>query len=247
MDKRKYFFQIPSIEPQLLNEFPCLPKSYISKLMEEIPGLDNIKTLLKTEMTDINDINSPNWVTNYFKVFPCVNQFRCKSPLCVYYHSSSEKRRSPKHYDYSPELCPAAGNCLQFNLCKKAHNTLEILYHPNIYQSAHCPYMLSHFGCPCSFLCPFIHCNSLEDQVLEEFKKVLKERDDLENVSNGVESHLKEKLEEMGIANFKIYCKCTLKVEYIRIPCGHTACKNCYTTETCIICSTKGKAILITR
>jgi hypothetical protein len=215
--------------------------------MKEIPGIDNIKSLLKTEMLEINDINSPNWVSNYFKVFPCPNQVRCNSPLCVYYHSSSEKRRSPRHFEYSSELCHAAGNCIHFDNCKKAHNKLEILYHPNIYQSAHCPYMLSDFGCPCFFLCPFIHYNSLEDQILEEFKQVLKERDDLENVSNGVESHLKEKIQEMGLVNSKIYCKCAQKVECIRVPCGHTACKNCYTRETCIVCNSEGQCILIAR
>lgn len=246
IEKRKNIFHIPSILPQLRFEFPSIPKSYICKLMEDIPELHNIKSILETHMNEINDINSQNWVMDYYKVFPCNSATNCESPLCVYYHSNSEKRRSPKFFEYFPKMCPSAGNCIQLDSCNHAHNMLEILYHPEIYQSAKCPYLLTDYGCPCIFLCPFIHCLSLEDKVLEEFKDVLKQRDDVEMESNGVECHLKEKLEEYALLNSRANCKCGGGfINYIRVPCGHTACYICYSEKICSICGENGKSIVI--
>lgn len=76
---------------------------------------------------------------------------------CTKYHHEGEKRRDINIIQYLPVLCPNANDCALKNRCNKAHNLIELFYHPQIYKSLYCPYIEKNRKCPFGNLCNFIH------------------------------------------------------------------------------------------
>jgi hypothetical protein len=99
------------------------------------------------------------------KTQPCQLGAKCKG--CNRYHYEGEKRRDLEKIQYAPVLCTRAGNCLQKDRCGKAHNFMEIYYHPQIYRSHQCPYTIKFKQCALGQYCNFIH---LFDEVVVNTK-----------------------------------------------------------------------------
>jgi hypothetical protein len=235
---------IPNIQPQLEEEFPDIPRLYISRLMKEIPELDNIKQVLQNEILQINNIESSTWIMDYFKAFPCSLGVDCNDTFCLYYHFKGERRRIHKYYEYSANLCSSAGSCF-LETCKSAHNENEVLYHPDIYQKSTCPYSTTSEGCPNESLCPFLHNFSYEEQLISKFQEALDQNDQVKRVSNNVHSEIMRKMEEIKDLSEKSTCSCNEIVSYIWVPCGHPACFRCKSMDNCKICQTEGECFKI--
>ena len=76
---------------------------------------------------------------------------------CNKYHYEGEKRRELEKIQYTPMICARAGSCMQQDRCGKAHNFMEIYYHPQIYRSHPCPYTIKLKQCVMGTYCNFIH------------------------------------------------------------------------------------------
>lgn len=90
---------------------------------------------------------------------------------CIYYHSSKDRRRTCV---YSFELCPEADNdCPNGEMCDKAHNRVEQLYHPDKYKVKFCtcfPYKLEQ--CDYGEYCSFAHSEKdIKVKLIHKMKK----------------------------------------------------------------------------
>jgi hypothetical protein len=244
--QRKPKYQIGNILPQLEEEFPDIPTPFIQKLMNEVPGIENIKEILSNEISQINSISSVNWVLDYFKAFPCEKGVDCKDSLCVYFHYIGERRRVHKYQDYSVNLCSSIGNCGNYENCKFSHNENEVLYHPDLYRKNPCPYLKIPEGCPNEFLCPFVHNFSFEEEVLKGFKQALDDNDRIETEKDLVAEQILEKMENIKKLTDRINCVCNKEIRCVWVPCGHTSCLNCSENDSCVVCKTEGECFQIT-
>lgn len=90
-----------------------------------------------------------------FKTQPCKINGQHNPKLCVYYHSSKDRRRSTPH---SHELCSNPDNCPLGDSCPKAHNRVEQLYHPEKYKTKFCSYFPNNLDyCDYQSFCSFAH------------------------------------------------------------------------------------------
>lgn len=103
-----------------------------------------------------------------YKTQKCPNGEKCKG--CNRYHYEGEKRRDFNKIQYSATLCQRAQNCMMQERCGKAHNFIELYYHPQIFRSLPCPYAIKCKQCSFGSLCNFIHL--VDDKNAENKPKV---------------------------------------------------------------------------
>ena len=95
-----------------------------------------------------------------FKTQPCSIQEPHNPKLCIYYHSSRDRRRNIPH---SFEMCAEHEKdlCNNVETCNKAHNRVEQLYHPDKYKMKFCTfYPKKIHECEYSGYCSFAHSES---------------------------------------------------------------------------------------
>lgn len=100
-----------------------------------------------------------------YKMQKCLIGDKCKG--CNRYHFEGERRRDIEKHYYYPALCPRGNNCQNIEKCSKAHNFVEIYYHPQVYRSISCPYTTKFKQCAFGGWCNFLH---LIDEVGKESK-----------------------------------------------------------------------------
>lgn len=220
----------------LQNDFPDVPGVFILKVLHEQTGEENVRQALLQESKKLNQYDHPDWVKDYYKALQCPNKTRCISPICRFYHQKSERRRVYKYKKYSHILCPQASQCPDLDQCENSHTINEILYHPLIYQSKSCPYMKYEQFCPLSEFCPLSHEILDESQALEDFLSAHQKLDSLYLALYKVENDIKEKLKLEEDYSMQTRCQCGYDKDYLRAPCGHAACSECYTNPLCKYC-----------
>ncbi|XP_028912675.1 RING finger protein unkempt homolog isoform X2 [Ornithorhynchus anatinus] len=98
----------------------------------------------------------------------------CKKPprlcrqgyACPYYHSSKDRRRSPRKHKYRSSPCPGVkhgdewgdpSKCEHGDACQHCHTRTEQQFHPEIYKSTKCNDMQQSGSCPRGPFCAFAH------------------------------------------------------------------------------------------
>ena len=76
---------------------------------------------------------------------------------CNRYHYEGEKRRELEKIQYGSVLCPRLEHCYNQDRCAKAHNLMELYYHPHIYQAYKCPYPKKNEQCIFGKFCNCFH------------------------------------------------------------------------------------------
>ena len=104
------------------------------------------------------------------KTQKCTTGDKCKG--CNKYHYEGEKRRDPELVQYLPVLCNRAQNCVGKDRCGKAHNLMELYYHPQLFKSHPCPYTIKYKQCSFGHFCNFIHL--FEQNVQNKAKPICK-------------------------------------------------------------------------
>ncbi|CAG9323076.1 unnamed protein product [Blepharisma stoltei] len=179
-----------------------------------------------------------------YKTIPCKIGSACTG-LCPRYHYQGEKRRSPSEYNYIPELCCKVGNCQLGDRCIKAHNIIEILYHPQVYLTFDCPYPRLSNGCYLGQYCNFTHINNPESQknVIDQHRLALEKVHQKHAQLEEFHKKLVEKEEEIKCLENSILCKCKENLKrVIMIPCGHAFCELCANEVACAECGKIGKS-----
>jgi len=98
-----------------------------------------------------------------FKAIPC----NIKSQVhdrkqCAYFHNARDRRRVPVNYrseqcEMSFDVEDANGCCEDGDSCRKCHNRLELLYHPDIFKQRFCAMFPKVQDCPRGHYCAFAH------------------------------------------------------------------------------------------
>ncbi|KRX07937.1 hypothetical protein PPERSA_10325 [Pseudocohnilembus persalinus] len=91
-----------------------------------------------------------------FKTEACKSQEANHNPKnCIYYHNNCDRRRSPKDFNYSFNMCP--NRCMK-DECPYSHNKVEQLYHRCRYKSKFCKsYGRDSGKCEYGIYCSFAH------------------------------------------------------------------------------------------
>ncbi|OMJ89900.1 hypothetical protein SteCoe_7889 [Stentor coeruleus] len=221
---------------ELQNDYPDIPGVYIQKVLHELTGEENVRQALLQESKKISQFDHPDWVKDYYKALQCQNKSRCLNPICRYYHQKGERRRVYKYKKYSHNFCPQASQCSDLDQCEFSHTINEILYHPLIYRSKPCPYMKNEQFCPLAEFCPLSHEILDEAQALEEFLSAHQKLDSLYLALYNVENDIKEKLKIEEDYMEQTRCQCGYDKDYLRDPCGHAACSECFSNPICKYC-----------
>ncbi|CAG9326927.1 unnamed protein product [Blepharisma stoltei] len=181
-----------------------------------------------------------------YKTKPCKAKEKCLNPYCHYYHFLGERRRPPNTYPYSPELCSQYMNCPHQDLCRKAHNPNEVLYHPQVFVTQPCPLPKVGDLCIEGSRCHFKH-SSGNSSLLEEINRLKiadeNKKRELGRVLGDLSSKKKEK-DEMSVKIKCLYCKEKIR-EVMRIQCGHALCGVCVQDVVCKVCGKEGIVVPI--
>lgn len=76
-----------------------------------------------------------------FKTIRCNSTVQHDRKLCQYWHNALDRRRNPFEFEYSPIECSmqtATERCPNGVSCGKCHNTLEKMYHPEVFKLTLC-------------------------------------------------------------------------------------------------------------
>ena len=222
--------------PALQEEFKEVPSAYILKVLKDVTGEKNVRSSLTQELAKIKQIESDDWVKNYYKAFQCPLLEFCQNYHCLYYHSLSEKRRIFKYKNYNAVLCENPLPCPNLDLCENAHTVNEIIYHPYNYRSSICPYSKLQNMCLYGKICPFSHDSIDENQMFQEYIDLHNYLDNLSREMSRVEIEILNKKKEEEDLSKKMRCSCGNDKEYVRSPCGHGACQSCKDNSKCKIC-----------
>ena len=93
-----------------------------------------------------------------FKTTPCTIYEVHNHKLCVFYHSSKDRRRVQ---GYSFEMCQDSEKCGKGEECDKSHNKVELLYHVDRYKTKFCTFYPNEVNyCEYAGYCSFAHSES---------------------------------------------------------------------------------------
>ncbi|CAG9316089.1 unnamed protein product [Blepharisma stoltei] len=194
-----------------------------------------------------------------FKTLPCSSQAIHDKKTCHFYHHYGDMRRNPYLFRYAPVKCPNVievdktgprKECHIGQICNKAHNKVEIYYHPATYKQARCKYQ----DCNVKGVCSFLH--EGEEKNIE--KKPLQEKNIFEDTGNidwekeakmlAMKSKILTNLLEQAQKKNKEYLTfnchyCSENVGIVVYQCGHLGCSSCATERFCIICGISANKI----
>jgi len=161
-----YTFQIqnPQQQHQIIDPYFSLPiNDQISPFLSPILPQSLQIVSLKPLTFDLDN----------FKTKPCTYPHIHNQKRCIYYHSASDRRRVPVTYSY--ERCPMSKHsyCPLEDTCKKAHSTVEQLYHPEKYKKKMCKdYPNKIKDCEFGEFCCFAHTEpELNIERIHEYEK----------------------------------------------------------------------------
>lgn len=105
--------------------------------------------------SDSNSQSNEEFSVKTYKTQKCTVGDKCKG--CNRYHYEGEKRRDIEKNYYYPVICPRGNNCPNIEKCSKAHNFVELYYHPQIYRSTACPLTVKFKQCALGNFCNCLH------------------------------------------------------------------------------------------
>jgi hypothetical protein len=171
------------------------------------------------------------FVLDTFKTKPCKLTGYHDKERCLFFHDNKDHRRDPVKYKYSSTPCPVGFNkdfkCRYKENCKYSHNTIEELYHTEVYQTKPC------IKNPCKMddKCPYSHqSNAIPKENIQS------------KIKNYVDANkmLREELEDIQaqLQEFSIFiCHfCNTEVSESILTCGHLTCSKCLHGDSCDLC-----------
>lgn len=132
-----------------------------------------------------------------FKVVKCKDNSYHDRKLCSYWHSKLDRRRNPFEKNYSSYKCSENSDshpCSQGDDCQYFHNTLERMYHPDLYKISICDNIIRNGTCDHGKHCAFAHSVS---ELRRPTRSSLKKQDS--NITNKVVTKSVESDESSGV------------------------------------------------
>lgn len=221
-------------------------KTFEEQVLLNRSNLDNYSTYKATIKSHIKVFSRPIKAENFnietFKTRFCDKKYAHEEKICTFYHDNGDKRRK---VNYSAEPCKnifdltlkifELKTCQLADLCKFAHNEIEILYHPDKYKTETCRTV----NCNLGEFCPFIHQESSAS--LEEQKKELMLLVEQHSLLSTLLESSKQKLEKLA----KFLCVFCKSPGSSIMHCGHLICESCLSNPKCCVCNTLQKKIRI--
>ena len=104
----------------------------------------NVIKATASSKSDIKEAHNKFMAT--YKTLKCKDKGNHDKRMCIYWHTKSDRRRNPFEIMFSCQECPDSSetlNCPNGDMCAKAHNMLERMFHPELFKismcgSAHC-------------------------------------------------------------------------------------------------------------
>uniref|UniRef100_A0A673VIT6 Unk like zinc finger n=1 Tax=Suricata suricatta TaxID=37032 RepID=A0A673VIT6_SURSU len=135
------------------------------------PGASASQAVIEKILGEDPRWQDASFVLGSYKTEPCPKPPRlCRQGYaCPHYHSSRDRRRSPRGFQYRSTPCPSVkhgdewgepARCDSGDSCQYCHSRAEQQFHPEIYKSTQCNDMRQTGYCPRGPFCAFAHLQS---------------------------------------------------------------------------------------
>ena len=227
-----------------IEAFIHIDRDYVRKVVIENQGCEEEVIYQRLTSPIIPPQNLPQiFDQRFYKTQPCPTKQSCQALNCIFFHYLGEKRRDPvKH---SSELCQEYPQCPKGDSCDKAHNLLEVVYHPSNLKRVTCPFIDCIWGAACIFN------HNREFNLLSRMQKVFDEslntQSHLISTKIALDSEFETIMKLKSEIERKIKCgACKKKTgNLIKVDCGHLVCSSCAKGPMCPVCHTCSKSLHI--